>query len=103
MIFLKFFDCAGQTLLGKGKIFVSKNSKVSDLIPVIQQKEGWPSSTPIKFYEVGPATEIRRPRTNVQEIKAGMIEGMKLKQTYAQNEIQDGDIICYQVEMTPKE
>jgi ubiquitin carboxyl-terminal hydrolase 7 len=32
-----------------------------------------------------------------------MIEGMKLKQTYAQNEIQDGDIICYQVEMTPKE
>jgi ubiquitin carboxyl-terminal hydrolase 7 len=32
-----------------------------------------------------------------------MIEGMKLKQTYQQNEIQDGDIICYQVEMTQKE
>lgn len=42
-------------------------------------------------------------QANGQEIKAGMIEGMKLKQTYQQNEIQDGDIICYQVEMTQKE
>jgi ubiquitin carboxyl-terminal hydrolase 7 len=39
----------------------------------------------------------------VQEIKAGMIEGMKIKQTFMQNEIQDGDIIAYQVEMTEKE
>ena len=38
-----------------------------------------------------------------QEIKAGMIEGMKVKQTYQQNEIQDGDVVCYQVEMTEKE
>lgn len=38
-----------------------------------------------------------------QEIKSGMIEGMKTKQTYLQNEIQDGDVICYQVEMTEKE
>jgi ubiquitin carboxyl-terminal hydrolase 7 len=103
MIFLKFFDCAGQTLLGKGKVFVSKNSKVSDLIPVIQQKEGWPSSTPIKFYEVSSRHRSSKTQPDEQEIKAGMIEGMKLKQTYAQNEIQDGDIICYQVEMTPKE
>jgi ubiquitin carboxyl-terminal hydrolase 7 len=45
----------------------------------------------------------RDPRLICQEIKAGMIESMKLKQTYATNEIQDGDIICYQVEITPKE
>lgn len=88
MIFLKWFDCSRQTLTGQGKVFVNRNSKVSELLPYIQEKMGWPSSTPIKLYE---------------EIKAGMIEGMKLKQTYQQNEIQDGDIICYQVEMTQKE
>lgn len=38
-----------------------------------------------------------------KEIKAGMIEGMKLKQSFIQNEIQDGDIICYQVELPEKE
>lgn len=32
-----------------------------------------------------------------------MIEGMKLKQSFIQNEIQDGDIICYQVELPEKE
>lgn len=49
---------------------------------------GWPSSTPIKLFE---------------EIKAGMIESMKVKMTFLQNEIQDGDIICYQVDVSEKE
>jgi len=88
MIFLKWFDCSRQTLLGQGKVFVNKNSKISELLVNIQEKMGWPSSTPIKLFE---------------EIKAGMIEVMKMKQTFLQNEIQDGDIICYQVEMTEKE
>lgn len=88
MVFLKWFDCSRQTLLGQGKVFVNKNSKVSDLYGVIQEKMGWPSSTPIKLFE---------------EIKAGMIEQVKVKYTYQQNEIQDGDIITYQVDMTEKE
>jgi ubiquitin carboxyl-terminal hydrolase 7 len=53
MIFLKWFDCSRQTLTGQGKVFVSRNSKVSDILPYIQEKMGWPSSTPIKLYEVG--------------------------------------------------
>jgi ubiquitin carboxyl-terminal hydrolase 7 len=88
MIFLKWFDCSRQTLLGQGKVFVNRHTKVSDLSSVIQEKMGWPSSTPIKLYE---------------EIKAGMIEGMKVKQTFQQNEIQDGDIITYQVDISEKE
>lgn len=75
-------------MFGQGKVFVNKNSKVSELNAVIQEKMQWPSSTPIKLFE---------------EIKAGMIEGMKIKQTFLQNEIQDGDVICYQVELTEKE
>lgn len=39
----------------------------------------------------------------IQEIKAGMIELMKQRATFANSEIQDGDVICYQVEMTEKE
>lgn len=88
MIFLKWFDFNRQTLTGQGKVFVNKNSKVSELIPYIQEKMGWPASTPIKLYE---------------EIKAGMIEGLKIKQSYLQNEIQDGDVMTYQVEIPEKE
>jgi len=40
---------------------------------------------------------------DVQEIKAGMIEGLKIKQTFAQNELQDGDVLTYQVEMSPEQ
>lgn len=32
-----------------------------------------------------------------------MIEGLKIKQTFNQNELQDGDVLTYQVEMTEKE
>ena len=38
-----------------------------------------------------------------QEIKPGMIELMKPKTTFAQSEIQDGDVICFQVEISDKE
>jgi ubiquitin carboxyl-terminal hydrolase 7 len=52
MIFLKWFDCSRQTLLGQGKAFVNKNSKVQELVGIIQEKMGWPASTPIKLFEV---------------------------------------------------
>ena len=48
MLFLKWFDCSRQTLLGQGKVFANKNNKVSELLGIIQEKMGWPSSTPIK-------------------------------------------------------
>lgn len=38
-----------------------------------------------------------------QEIKPGMIELMKPKLTFTQSEIQDGDIICFQVDISEKE
>ncbi|GMK58352.1 hypothetical protein CspeluHIS016_0503840 [Cutaneotrichosporon spelunceum] len=88
MIFLKWFDCSKQNLFGQGKVFVDKNDKVSVLYNIIQERMGWPSSTPIKLYE---------------EIKAGMIESMKVTKTFQQNEIQDGDVITFQVEKTQKE
>src|ERR1700684_1921529 len=38
-----------------------------------------------------------------QEIKHGMLALMKPKYTFTQSEIQDGDIICFQVDISDKE
>ncbi|TFK29868.1 ubiquitin carboxyl-terminal hydrolase 5 [Coprinopsis marcescibilis] len=88
MIFLKHFDTSKQTLLGVGKVYVGRMSKVGDLIPLINERMRWTPGTPLKLYE---------------EIKPGMIELMKPKHSFAQSEIQDGDIICFQVDLSEKE
>lgn len=88
MIFLKYFDAAKQQLYGVGKVYVQRQMKVGDLSTIIYERMRWPATTPLKFFE---------------EIKPGMIELMKGKATFAQSEIQDGDIICFQVEIPDKE
>lgn len=86
MIFLKHFDVANQSLVGAAKVYVNRASKVGELLGTIHQLMGWPTTTPLKLYE---------------EIKPGMIEVMKLKATFAISEIQDGDVICFQVDYGP--
>jgi ubiquitin carboxyl-terminal hydrolase 7 len=88
VIFLKYFDAGKQQLYGIGKVYVQRQMKVGDLSSIICERMNWPSNTPLKFFE---------------EIKPGMIELMKPKATFAQSEIQDGDIICFQVEISEKE
>lgn len=39
----------------------------------------------------------------LQEIKPNMIELMKIKATFLQSEIQDGDILCFQAEPSEAE
>jgi ubiquitin carboxyl-terminal hydrolase 7 len=56
MIFLKWFDVQRQSLLGQGKVFVGKNQKVGDLLPIICERMGWAPSTPIKLYEASIAS-----------------------------------------------
>ncbi|KAF8921385.1 ubiquitin carboxyl-terminal hydrolase 5 [Mucidula mucida] len=88
MVFLKHFDTSKQTLYGAGKVYMLKSNKVGDLVPVINERMRWTPGTPIKLYE---------------EIKPGMIELMKLKLSFAQSEIQDGDVICFQVDLPENE
>ena len=52
MIFLKHFDTTKQSLFGIGKIHMPRASKVSDLIPIINERMRWASGTPLKLYEV---------------------------------------------------
>jgi ubiquitin carboxyl-terminal hydrolase 7 len=88
MVFLKHFDTSKQTLHGIGKCYAQRNAKISDLVPTINERMRWTPGTPLKLYE---------------EIKPGMIEHMKPKLTFSQSEIQDGDVICFQVELSEKE
>jgi ubiquitin carboxyl-terminal hydrolase 7 len=88
MIFLKHFDTSKQTLTGAGKVYMARTAKVADLVPVINEKMRWTPGTPLKLYE---------------EIKPGMIELMKPKFSFSQSEIQDGDVICFQVDIPDKE
>ena len=54
MIFLKHFDIANQKLTGVGKVYVPRANKVSDLIPLINERMRWTPGTPLKLYEVRP-------------------------------------------------
>ena len=85
MVFLKYFEASKQKLVGIGRAYVARTSKVGDLVTIINERMMWAPTTSVKLYE---------------EIKPGMIEVMKLKQTFAQSEIQDGDIICFQAELS---
>lgn len=88
MIFVKHFDVSAQTLAGVGHFYVHKQMRVQDLIPMICERTAVPLGTPLKIYE---------------EIKPNMIELMKLKATFVNSEIQDGDILCFQAEPTEAE
>ncbi|KAH7318703.1 hypothetical protein B0I35DRAFT_353900 [Stachybotrys elegans] len=85
LLLLKHFDTEAQALRGVGHVYVGKEKKVEDLIPLILQKMGWgeklPADEKILLWE---------------EIKPTMIEPLKAKQSLKVAELQDGDIICFQ-------
>ncbi|KAG0269930.1 hypothetical protein DFQ27_001479 [Actinomortierella ambigua] len=88
MIFIKYYDPVTSTMEGLGHMFVHKLSKVNDIVPQLLERKGLPRTTNLKLFE---------------EIKPTMIEPMKMKTTFHQCEIQGGDIIVFQKELTPKE
>ncbi|KAG0304741.1 hypothetical protein BGZ98_005084 [Dissophora globulifera] len=88
MIFIKYYDPFTSTLEGAGKLYVHKTAKVGDIVSTLNERKGLPANTPLKLFE---------------EIKPTMIEPMKMKSTFQQSEIQGGDIIVFQKDLTPKE
>jgi ubiquitin carboxyl-terminal hydrolase 7 len=87
LLFLKWFDIENQILRGVGHIYMGKERKVEDLVPLILKKMGWPERN-----TSGEKTQLRL----YEEIKPQMIDVMKAKQTLKAAELQDGDIICFQ-------
>jgi ubiquitin carboxyl-terminal hydrolase 7 len=87
LLFLKWFDIEHQMLRGAGHLYMGKERKVEDLVPLILKKMGWPEKNPS-----GEKTQLRL----YEEIKPQMIDSMKGKQTLKAAELQDGDIVCFQ-------
>jgi ubiquitin carboxyl-terminal hydrolase 7 len=56
MVFLKWFDVDRQKMVGQGKVFVNKNWKIADLVPLIQERMKW-DSVPVKLFEVSSDME----------------------------------------------
>lgn len=103
MVFLKYFDAEAQSLKGVGHVYIRKNCKVSEMVPMILQVMGWiQSASPLSN---GLTNGTASPPTLAlyEEIKHSMIEPMKPKSTLAIAEIQDGDIVCFQKVLSDKE
>lgn len=104
LVFLKYFDTTAQTLRGIGHVYIRKHSKVADLIPLIMNMmEGSslinaPSNGSVYQNQSSPPALAL-----YEEIKHSMIEPMKPKATLQQAEIQDGDIVCFQKQLSDKE
>jgi ubiquitin carboxyl-terminal hydrolase 7 len=58
LLFLKWFDIDSQALRCIGHVYIGKERKVEDLVPLILHKMGWPDKLPsgdrtqLKLYEV---------------------------------------------------
>lgn len=101
LVFLKYFDTTAQTLRGIGHVYIRKHSKVADLIPLIMNLMEGSSLTNASSNGSGQSSPP--PLALYEEIKNSMIEPMKPKATLQQAEIQDGDIVCFQKQLTDKE
>ncbi|KAI9047228.1 hypothetical protein LZ554_008682 [Drepanopeziza brunnea f. sp. 'monogermtubi'] len=88
VLFLKEFSVEHQTLFGVGYIYISREKKVEDLVPAIVKKMRWPDKM-----ANGEKVQLKL----FEEIKPSMIEPMKAKQSLKAAELQDGDIVCFQL------
>ena len=99
LIFLKHFDAEVQTLTGVGHIYLKKQSKVSDMFPLILQKMGWAEDSNRTEKSLTNGNTPSPTLLLYEEIKSSMIEPMKPKSTLQTAEIQDGDIVCFQKQL----
>lgn len=103
LIFLKYFDAEAQTLKGAGHIYIKKQCKVAEMVPMILQLMGWSHGSSALSNGLSNGTPSPPTLALYEEIKHSMIEPMKPKSTLQQAEIQDGDIICFQQALSEKE
>ncbi|KAJ3162458.1 hypothetical protein HDU86_004940 [Geranomyces michiganensis] len=89
IIWLKFYDPVTQSMQFVGRIAIDdREHKIGDIVPLLLERARLPPGTPLRLYE---------------EIKPGMIDQLKHKATFVAAELGDGDIICYQRELSPAE
>ena len=68
LLFLKHFDAEAQTLRGVGHVYISKEKKVDDLIPLIMKKMGWgdklAADEKVLLWEVSTPGHLRHRQVN---------------------------------------
>ncbi|ORY37639.1 cysteine proteinase [Rhizoclosmatium globosum] len=85
-LFLKYYDPTTSIIRYAGKVFVpNKGVKITEMLPILWNRAGLPPKTPLLLFE---------------EVKPDMIDELKVKQTFASAELGDGDIICFQRDMS---
>lgn len=87
MIHIKFYDPSLQKMAGLGHIYISADQQIHAIMPQMRQAAGLAPDTHIEVYE---------------EVKPTLIERMDVMQTFRQAEIQTGDILCFQVYVSPE-
>ncbi|KAI8905738.1 cysteine proteinase [Powellomyces hirtus] len=88
-LWLKYYDPFTQVLRFVGRLYVDdKETKIGDIVPLLLERAKLPPGTPLKLFE---------------EVKPEMIDVLKTKVSFGFAELGDGDIICYQRELSPKE
>ncbi|KAI9493559.1 hypothetical protein BDB00DRAFT_883062 [Zychaea mexicana] len=88
MVFLKYFDVKQQKMIGMGHLYIKAHDKVGEIIPALLDRAKLPKDTQLSLYE---------------EVKPTMIEFMNPKHTFHNAEIQNGDIICFQIAVKEEE
>ncbi|EJD38170.1 cysteine proteinase [Auricularia subglabra TFB-10046 SS5] len=82
LIFLKHFDYRSQTLLGYAAVYIVRADPLRSLNRVLCELRGWPYKTSVLAY--------------YEEIQPIMVEPMSLNTTFAEAEIDTGDVICFE-------
>lgn len=88
LIFIKHFKPELQLIHGVGHLYVRKDAKVHSILGALREMMGFSEDEEISIYE---------------EIKANMIDPVDFNSTFAQAELQDGDILCVQKKLTAEE
>ncbi|KAI9598113.1 cysteine proteinase, partial [Syncephalis fuscata] len=88
LLFIKYYDPKTSTIEYVGKLYVNLAHKIETVIPVLRDMKGIPPATSISLFE---------------EVKPGMVDGLNGDKTFRDAELQSGDIICFQADLTPNE
>ncbi|KAJ1969868.1 ubiquitin-specific protease ubp15 [Dispira parvispora] len=85
LMHLKYFDVMTGTMTCLGPLYVPRHGLIGDVVPTLVKRAKLPKGTLLKLYE---------------EIKPGLIDEMDFTKAFDDSEMQDGDIICFQQQLT---
>eukprot|EP01135_Chromosphaera_perkinsii_P004175 Nk52_evm82s270 gene=Nk52_evmTU82s270 len=87
-LFFKFYDPSKSTMTYVGRTVAHRDSKIAQLVPLLQSWAGVKADVPIDIFE---------------EIKPSMIDAVPLENSLKAAELVNGDILCFQLALSEEE